>query len=61
MRKPKQSSGVQVWAVFFSGAYYDGGDQLLSLHRTEAGAKAARSASKYDNYDLEIQKYELED
>jgi hypothetical protein len=61
----KQSSGVVVYCLFYSGFYFDGGDDLLSIHKTKDGAKAARkkqiARGMYTSYDLDIRKFELED
>ena len=61
----KKSSGVPIYAVVACYDYYDGGDEILSLHRTKDGAKAAIkdkiATGKYTRYDLDIEKYELED
>ncbi len=59
--KSKQSSGVQVYGVFLVNDFFDGGEALLSLHKTRAGAEAAVRSGKYTRMDYDIQKYELED
>ena len=60
-----QIGKTEVWALFSCGPYYDGGDQLISLHKTKEGAKAARKEQKAAGRDtlfgFDIQKYELED
>jgi hypothetical protein len=65
MAKPKNSAGVPVYGLFHCLPYWDGGNHLLSLHRSKVGAKAAHDkligSGDYTKYDLDIQKFELED
>jgi hypothetical protein len=60
-----QNGKTWVHALVHCLPYWDGGDDLLSLHRTRDGAKDARAAQiasgKYTSYDLAVEKYELED
>ena len=61
----KAQKGKTVYALFRCGLYYDGGDELKSLHETRAGANAARkkleAGKEYAGLGFEIEKFELED
>lgn len=61
----KRVPGKTVYALFRCGLYYDGGDELESLHSTWEGAKIARGKliadRRYAGLGFEIKKLEIED
>lgn len=58
-------NGKTVYALFRCGLYYDGGDELKSLHTTRAGAKDARdkhiAARQYAGLGFEIKRVKIGD